>query len=214
MVSLIFIQGSLALLGDPFWALKIFSCWTAIVYQCTLPYCLGRFCITRNRVQIVYKLISSMYRCLFFKYLINSCLYRVLKSNLFVFYWENFCIGLCTRIGKISNSKHTKECKIVFSFIWYFLFLIFTPHNVGMYFKEQYTENSTFTEYFVYFLLFQFVFISSSASNFIISCYTKHETQNRKILCHLINSILYGRVVQIVGPGPKFGPLTDFFWAL
>ena len=31
-----------------------------------------------------------------------------------------------------------------------FLFLIFTPHNVGMYFKKQYTENSTFTEYFVY----------------------------------------------------------------
>ena len=25
---------------------------------------------------------------------------------------------------------------------------------------------------------------------------------------------LYNRVVQTVGPGPKFGPLTDFCWAL
>ena len=27
-------------------------------------------------------------------------------------------------------------------------------------------------------------------------------------------AIAYARVVQTVGPGPKFGPLTDFFWAL
>ena len=26
--------------------------------------------------------------------------------------------------------------------------------------------------------------------------------------------ILYTRDFQTVGPGPKFGPLTDFFWAL
>ena len=25
---------------------------------------------------------------------------------------------------------------------------------------------------------------------------------------------VYNRVFQTVGPGPKFGPLTDFFWAL
>ena len=25
---------------------------------------------------------------------------------------------------------------------------------------------------------------------------------------------LYTRDFQTVGPGPKFGPLTDFFWAL
>ena len=31
---------------------------------------------------------------------------------------------------------------------------------------------------------------------------------------HYYTHILYSRVVQTVGPGPKFGPLTDFFWAL
>ena len=33
-------------------------------------------------------------------------------------------------------------------------------------------------------------------------------------LVDVIVSNVYNRVVQTVGPGPKFGPLTDFFWAL
>ena len=46
-----------------------------------------------------------------------------------------------------------------------------------------------------------------------------HLLTNRNIP-YIRNSILYTtvlcttRAVQTVGPGPKFGPLTDFLWAL
>ena len=42
----------------------------------------------------------------------------------------------------------------------------------------------------------------------------EHVNDNTSEEARAPHTIRYGRVVQTVGPGPKFGPLTDCFWAL
>ena len=48
----------------------------------------------------------------------------------------------------------------------------------------------------------------------VINLYSNIFIANFSTIFSVFHFITYIRVVQTVGPGPKFGPLTDFFWAL